>query len=176
MIKDGLSSDYESKSRWVGSSFLIIGSITVIYALFSVLALNSVIGMALLIAGGIATYGTAKINLTSPISWMKSLHLLLFGLFFLLYPANDTAGIVVCVGRFFLLETILTLVLAYVVQERPTAIFWVVNAVVCAFIAYLSLLGLQNISEAVVGVFVAIALIINGSALLYSGRTIYIRP
>ena len=176
VLKDGLSSDYESKSKWVGSSFLIVGFITAFYALFSVLALHSVIGIALLISGSIVTYGTVKLNPTTVISWLKSLHLIFFGLFFLLYPSTDVETHMSCIGSFFLLEAILTLILAYAVHEKSVTSIWVINALLYAIFAYLFLLSPQNVSEVLIGVFVAVVLIIDGSAILYSGRKVYIRP
>ena len=176
VIKDDLSSDYESKSRWIGSSFLLIGVITILYALFSVLALHTVIGTALLITGSIATYGTVKLNPTTVISWLKSLHLILFGLFFLLYPAEDTETLMLCVGRFFLLEIILTLILAYVVEEQTVKIIWGINALIFALFTYMFLLNPESVSEVLIGSFVASLLIIDGLTVLYSGRKIYIRP
>ena len=160
----------------MGSSFLIIGSITVIYALFSVITLHFVIGTALLVAGTVAVYGTIKLNPKTLISWLKSLHLLFFGLFFLLYPSKEIETIMLCTGRFFLVEVLLTLILAYVVQERSLKVIWVINALVFTLFTYLFLLTPQSVSEILIGVFVALVLIIDGLTILYSGRKIYIRP
>ncbi len=176
VVKDGMSNDYETKSKWVGSAFVVIGSITVIYALFSVMALHSVIGIALLITAVIAMYWTAKINPAIVISWLKSLHLLFFGIIFLFLLSNELATIVSSVGLFLLIETILKLILAYITRENTTAVAWLVNAALSALICFMLLLGLENVSEPLIGIFVGLILAVDGATLLYSGRKIYIRP
>ncbi len=176
VLNDGLSNDYESKSRWIGALFIFIGIITSIYALFSVLSPSLILGVILTATGLVSTYLTAKINPNIPASWTKSLLIFLSGLILLFANISTPSLIALLIGIFFLLGTLNDLYFAYITRKDATAYAWSITALLNLLFAYQILSNMETIPADAIGVLISISLIANGIALIFSGRTIYIRP
>ena len=176
ITKDGLSNNYESKSRWIGSLFITIGVIVSVYSIFSTLQTSSILGVTLTSVGIISAYLTAKINPNTHASWSKALLLFFSGLIFLLFNVSDFNAIALFIGSFFFLNSLNNIYLAYLTRRDSTAYAWAINALVSAVFAYLILSNTGTISANGIGLFVALSLIAEGLTLFYSGRKIYIRP
>jgi len=176
IIDDGLTNDYESKSKWIASLFIFIGLIFCVYILFSSLSTSAVLGTTLTTVGLISAYLTAKLNPRTIVSWSKSLLIFLTGLVFLFVGMDTLATMGVVVGLFFLFETLNDLYLAYRTRQDTTAYAWGLHALLSAFFALDILLNTSTLQADTIGLYVAVNLISDGLVVLYSGRRIYIRP
>lgn len=176
IVKNGLSNDYESKSKWIGALFIAVGTAVFIYTLFSPLATGSVLGVALTGIGLLSAYLTAKLNPSTPASWSKALLIFFTGLIFLFGNMTSLTSISLIVGLFLLLKTANDLSLAYLTRKDATAYAWVIHALVTAAFAADILLHTSTIAVKTVALYVAFNLIMDGLAVLYSGRKIFIRP
>lgn len=175
IVTDGLSDDYESKSRWISTLFIVVGLISYVYILFSALEFSSILGATLTIIGIISAYLTAKINLHIPASWTKALLIFFSGLIFLFSNISETSSIILYIGYFLLLMTINNFYLAYLTRQNSTAFAWIINALLNAIFTYLIFFSpATSVND--IGLFVAFSLIADGLTVLYSGRKIYIRP
>ena len=175
VVKDGLSNDYESKSRWISTLFIAVGLISYVYILFSTLTCSSILGATLTTIGVISAYLTAKINLHIPASWTKALLIFFSGLIFLFSNISELSTIILYIGYFFLLMTINNIYLAYLTRQNSTAFAWIINTLLSAIFTYLIFFDPET-SVNDIGLFVALSLIADGLVVLYSGRNIYIRP
>jgi len=176
IVKDGLSDDYESKSKWISAIFIAIGLIIMVYTLFSTLTTSAVLGVALTTIGLISGYLTAKINPFVPGSWSKAMILLLTGLFFLFVGMASLTSMAIMIGIFFLLGTLNNLYMAYLTRRDATAYAWILHALASGFFALSILLSSDTPSANTIGLYVGLNLIADGLVVLYSGRHIYIRP
>jgi len=176
VVNDGMSYDYESKSKWIGSLFIFIGIITSIYALFSVLSTSTVLGIILTTIGLISAYLTAKINLHTPASWTKSLLIFISGLLFLFINLSTLSTIALIIGVFFFLEAVNNLYLAYITRKDATAYAWVINALLSITFAFIILSSTESIPADAIGLLVSLSLIADGFTVIFSGRYIFIRP
>ena len=175
IVTDGLSNDYESKSRWISTFFIGVGLISYVYILFSTLAFSSILGATLTSVGIISAYLTAKINLYIPASWTKALLIFFSGLIFLFSYISETSSIILYIGYFFLLVTINNFYLAYLTRQNSTASAWTINGLISGIFAY-QIFSSPSISLHDIGLFITLSLIADGLTVLYSGRKIYIRP
>ena len=174
VVKNGLSDNYESRSKWIGSLFIIIGFIAAVYASFSTFAPETVISSTMVVSGLISLYLTKKINPDILASRIKTHHLILFGLLFLLFPYGES-GMARFIATLYFLGTMLcALFFAYMTRHSRTALAWLTNALFSALFAYL--VASQTFSPKAIGLFIALTLIFDGLAVLYSGRKIFIRP
>lgn len=176
IIKDGLSNDYETKSKWISSLFIFIGLIIIIYTIFSTLTTNAILGAALTTVGLVSAYLTAKLNPHTPASWAKALLILFTGFVFLFIGLATLASMGVLVGLFLLLGMLTNLYLAYLTRNDSTKYAWIIHAFVSGFFALYILFNTDTLTANTIGLFVAINLIADGLVVLYSGRNIYIRP
>lgn len=176
VINDGLSGDYESKSRWAGSLFIIVATVSAIYTLFSACKTVSVLGVTLLSVAALSSYLTAKIDSLSMASWGKTILLLVAGIAVPFVNDIYPLSLAMVVGIFFLLNTANSIYLAFLTRRDATALAWAGNSLLSAFFSYIVLSDIDRIAENTIGLLVAAALIADGLTLLYSGRTIYIRP
>lgn len=176
ITKDGLSNNYETKSRWIGSFFIFVGLIVSIYSVFSTLSTSTILGVTLTSVGIISAYLTAKINPYTHASWSKALLLFFSGLVFLFFNISDFHAVAFFIGGFFFLNTLNNIYFAYLTRQDATAFGWAINALVSAVFAFIILSSTATISANGIGLFVALSLIAEGLALFYSGRKIYIRP
>jgi len=176
VVNDGMSDDYESKSKQIGSLFIIVGVVTSIYALFSVLSTTAVLGATLTTIGLISAYLTAKMNLDTPASWTKSLLIFISGLLFLFINMSTLSTIALIIGLFFLLEAVNNFYLAYMTRKDATAYAWVINALISMTFAFIILSSTESIPSDAIGLLVSLSLIADGFTVIFSGRYIFIRP
>lgn len=174
IVKNGLSDDYESKSKWIGSLFIIIGFIAAVYASFSTFAPSAVISATIVVSGLISLYLTEKINPDILASRIKTHLLILFGLLFLLFPYGESSMTRFIATLYFLGTMSCDLLFAYMTRQNRTALAWLANALFSALFAYL--VASQTFSAKAIGLFIALTLIFDGLAVLYSGRKTFIRP
>ncbi len=171
-----MSNDYEAKSKWIGSLFIFVGIITSIYTLFSVLSPSLTLGVILTSTGLVSTYLTAKMNLNIPASWTKSLLIFLSGLIFLFAVVSTPSIMALLIGIFFLLGTLNDLYLTYMTRKDATAYAWSINALLSLAFTYHVLSNMETIPADALGLLISLSLITDGIAVIFSGRTIYIRP
>ncbi len=176
IVKNGLSNDYERKSKWISALFFSVGTIIFIYTLFSELATSSILGVALTSIGLLSAYLTSKINPKTPASWSKALVIFFTGLFFLFVGMATLTSMGVLVGIFFLLGTLNNLYLAYLTRKDSTAYAWIIHAFISGIFAVDILLHTSTLTANTIGLYVAFNLMIDGLVVLYSGRNIFIRP
>ncbi|MDA3945432.1 MAG: hypothetical protein PF439_01970 [Helicobacteraceae bacterium] len=176
VVKDGLSDDYERKSKWISALFFSVGTIILIYVLFSELATSSILGVTLTGIGLLSAYLTAKMSPSTPASWSKTLLIFFTGLFFLFVGMATLTSMGVLVGIFFLLGTLNNLYLAYLTRKDSTAYAWIMHALISGFFAIDILLHTSTLTANTIGLYIAINLMVDGLVVLYSGRNIFIRP
>ena len=176
IINDGLSDDYESKSKQIGSLFIVVGIITSIYTLFSVLSTSAVLGVTLTTVGLISAYCTAKMNLHTPASWIKSLLIFISGLLFLFINMSTLSTIAIIIGLFLFLEALNNLYLAYMTRKDATVYAWLLNALISITFAAIILSSRETIPADAIGLLVSLSLIADGFTVIFSGRKIFIRP
>lgn len=169
-----MSNNYESKSKWIGSLFIIIGIVAGVYASFSTFAPSAVISATMVISGAISFYLTKKINPNILASRIKTHLLILFGLLFLLFPYGESGTALYIATAYFLGTMSSALLFAYMTRQNRTALAWLANALFSALFVYL--VASQTFSAKTIGLFIALTLIFDGLTVLYSGRKIYIRP
>lgn len=174
IVKNGLSDDYESKSKWIGSLFIIIGILAAVYARFSTFAPETVISATMVVSGIISLILTEKINPDILASRIKTHLLLLFGLLFLLFPYGKSLTALFIASLYFLGTMSCALLFAYMTRRDRTALAWLTNALFSVLFAYLVIS--QTFSAKAIGLFIALTLIFDGLSVLYSGRKIFIRP
>ena len=174
VVKNGLSDDYESKSKWIGTLFITIGIIAAIYASFSTFAPSTVISATMVISGVISFYLTKKINPDILASRIKTHLLILSGLLFLLFPYGESGTALFIATVYFIGTMSCALFFAYMTRQNRTALAWLANAIFSALFAYL--VASHTFSAKAIGLFIALTLIFDGLAVLYSGRKIFIRP
>jgi len=171
-----MSNDYESKSKWIAALFIFVGLVIAIYSLFSPQTPSSILGVALTASGLFSTYLTAKLNLKIPISWLKSLLIFFTGMLFLFIGLDTLATIGLVVGLFFLFGTFNNLYLTYLTRKSSTAVAWFLHAIVSGTFAVDILLNTESLTGTQISLYIAINLIADALVVLYSGRTIFIRP
>lgn len=171
-----MSNDYESKSKRIGSLFILVGIIVAIYTLFSPLTIHSILGVPLTAIGLLSIYLTNKINPSTPASWTKSLLITLTGVTFLLIDFSTLASITVFIGLFFLFGALNNFSFAYLTRQNATAYAWGLHGMLSLLFAYHILTNLQTVTDDQIGLYVALSLIADGLTLFYSGRKIFIRP
>ncbi len=176
VINNGLSNNYELKSKKIGTLFILTGIITSIYTLFSVLSTSTIIGVSLTLIGLISTYLTTKSNLHVPASWTKSLLMLISGLLFLFINMSTLSTIATIIGLFFFLEAVNNLYLAYMTRKDATTYAWLLNALISITFAAIILSSRETIPANTIGLLVSLSLIADGFTVIFSGRHIYIRP
>lgn len=176
VVKDGLSHDYETKSKWISAIFITIGLVIAIYTIFSTLKTSTILGISLTSIGLFSAYFTAKMNPYTPASWSKALILFFTGIFFLFIGVASLTSMGILIGMFFLLGTVNNVYLAYVTRKDSTTYAWAVHAFISGFFAIDILAHSDTLSANTIGLYVAVNLIADGLVVLYSGRHIYIRP
>ncbi len=176
IITDGLSNDYESKSRWLGAVFIIASFVVAVYTLFSPLPINIKLGMALGALGLFSLYQTAKINPHTSASWSKALLLLSTGALFLLFDLSGLPSIALVIGLFFIAAALNSAAFAYLTRRDSTAFVWGAHAFLNLFFAFYVLSNLNTLSDNQAGLWLAATFLADGLTLLYSGRTVFIRP
>jgi len=176
VIEDGLTNDYEAKSKWIAAGFIFIGLIFCVYILFSTLPASMLLGVTLTSVGLLSAYLTAKLNPSIPVSWSKSLLIFFTGMFFLFIGMATLSSMGLVVGIFFLFGTLNNLYLAYRTRQDTTSFAWILHALVSGYFAIDILSNTTTLSADTIGLYVAINLISDGVVILYSGRRIYIRP
>ena len=156
--------------------FILLGLGTAFYATFSLFTMNTILGTAMTITGLIATYLTAKMNYHIPASWTKSLLIFLAGLTFLFFNISTLSTLVLLIGLFFIFGTFNDLYLAYLTKKDATVYAWLANAMISVLFAYIVFAHRETIPADAIGLLVSIRIISNGLAVIFAGRTIYIRP
>ncbi len=175
-MNDGLSNDYETKSKWISAIFITIGLIITVYTIFSTLTTSTILGVALTTIGLFSAYLTAKMNPFTPASWSKALILFFTGVFFLLIGVASLTSMSMLIGIFFLLGTVNNIYLAYLTRKDATTYAWAMHALISGFFAIDILAHSNTMSANTIALYVAVNLIADGLVVLYSGRHIYIRP
>jgi len=175
-IENGMSNDYEAKSKWIAALFMFVGFGIAFYSLFSPQTPSAILGVALTASGLLSAYLTAKLNLKIPVSWLKSLLIFFTGMFFLFIGLDTLATIGLVVGLFFLFGTLNNLYLSYLTRKDSTAVAWLLHAIISAIFAVDILLDTTSVTGTQISLYVAINLISDALVVLYSGRTIFIRP
>lgn len=173
VIKDNLSYNYEAKSKWIASLLIALGSICLIYTLFSAFSVNSIVGVTLTAAGILTLYLTSKINPRVSVSWARSILLLLGGLSVLFFGTSDLLSTPFLISIFFLLYALSSIYLAFQVQWDSAAYAWALNAFLSLLFAYFLF---SSVETKAIGLYIALSLAADGFTVLYSGRHIYIRP
>ena len=176
VVNDGMSNDYETKSKKIGTLYIVIGLFTAFYALFSILSTSAVLGTVLTITGLISTYLTAKTNPSTVASWTKSLLILLCGLLFLFIDIKTLPTIALIIGLFFLLGALNHIYLAYQTRKDATAYAWSIKALFSLIFAVIILSSTTTIPADAIGMMVSLSLITDGMVIIFAGRHIFIRP
>ena len=176
VVNDGLSNNYETKSKKIGTLFIGIGTLTAIYTLFSPFYVSIILGTVLTFVGLVSSYLTAKMNMKIPASWTKSLLLFLIGMVFLFGNIVTDTTVAILIGLFFLIGSINDLYLAYITKKDATVYAWLINALLSIVFAYIVLAHRETIPSDALGLLVSLRLIVNGISVIFSGRMIYVRP
>lgn len=176
IVEDGHSNDYENRSKWIASSFLIAGLTMILYLLVSPLQASAILGVALTTIGLFSSYLTAKLNPMTPVSWSKSLLIFFTGMIFLFVGLETLTSMGILVGLFFLFVTLNDIYLAYVTRQNATAYTWGLHGILSGYFALDILMHTSSLTANTIGIYIALNLITDGLVVLYSGRKVFIRP
>lgn len=175
VLNDGLCNDYETKSSWIGTLFITVGFLLLLYIFISPLAMHAILGVGLLFIGLLSLYFTAKINPKVPVSWSKSLLILLTGFFFLFITTEPTHMKILAI-LFFMFGMLNNLYLAYLTRQNSTGVAWSIHALLSALFILDVIFNSEQLTLMLLAVFIAINIIVDGIIVMYSGRKVYIRP
>ncbi len=176
VLEDGISNEYEAKSKWMAALFIVIGIGIMIYTLFSPQTPSTILGVALTAGGILSTYLTAKLNIKVVGSWIKSVTIFATGILILFIGLDTLEALGLIVGLYFLFGTFSSLYLVYLTRKDSTAVAWFLHALVSAFFTIDLLMNPATLTETKISLYVVFNLIADAFVVLYSGRQIFIRP
>lgn len=175
MIKlnaESIGKKFGRYSIFSGVLLIILG--TAGFLLPSIMSLGTVAFVStLLIVGSLIwathTYRYARSHI---MEWIKPTILLVSGALMLFYPISGIAAVGMLLAFYLLLDAFSSFALAQSIRPAPNWGWMVVNGIFSLLLALLFLIGWPATSIWLVGLYVSISLIFDGTALIAIGFTI----
>ena len=160
---------FRKYAKITGVIFVILGLIGIIFPLALSIATVAFASYLMIIGGLISGYFTWVTDKEDWLGWLKSLVLLMMGLFILYYPISGIAAIGLMLVFYFFMDAFAGFALAF--SMRPNNLWWVwlFNAFISLALGVIFIAGWPFSSTYLVGLFIGISLFFDGLALLAGG-------
>ncbi len=160
---------FSKYSKITGIIFVILGLIGIIFPLAISMATVVFVAYIMAIAGVSSGYFTWITNKEDWLGWLKSLVLIVMGLFILFYPIEGIAAIGLMLVFYFFMDAFAGFGLAISMKPHKGWWIWLLNAFISLALGIIFMVNWPFSSTYLVGLFVGISLFFDGLALLAGG-------
>ena len=161
----------KSFSKTAGIILMLLGAAGIIFPLFMTYTVILIIAFVMLIAGIAAGYFTWVSDRNSWVGWLKSLTLVAFSLFLILYPGSSAAALGLLLTAYFFIDAFSGFALMFSMYPNKGWVLWFINALMSLMLGALFLAGWPFSSPYLVGLFVGISLFFDGVVLFATGNS-----
>jgi len=160
---------FRKYAKITGVIFVILGLVGIIFPLVLSIATVSLASYLMILGGFISGYFTWKADKEDWLGWLKSLILLVMGLFILYYPINGIAAIGLIMVFYFFMDAFAGFALAFSIRPNKLWWIWLFNAFISLVLGTVFMVGWPFSSTYLVGLFIGISLFFDGISLLVGG-------
>jgi len=160
---------FDKYAKITGIVLVILGLIGIIFPLASSIVTVELVSYLMVIAGIFSGYITWITNKEDWLGWLKSLVLLMMGMFIIFYPINGVAAIGLMLAFYFFMDAFSGFALALSMRGNKGWLIWLLNAFTSLVLGIVFIIGWPFSSTYLVGLFVGISLFFDGLALLAGG-------
>ena len=168
-INKNLVDNFKKYAKISGTIFILLGLAGIIYPAFMSLTTLAFVSYLMIFAGIMAGWMTWTSNKNDWAGWLKSVLLVMVGLFMLFYPLQGVAAIGLLFAVYFLMDAFAGFGLAFSLKPQKIWWLWLINAITSLVLGILFIWGWPLSSLWLVGLFVGISLLFDGIALLTGG-------
>jgi uncharacterized membrane protein HdeD (DUF308 family) len=168
-INKNLVDNFKKYAKISGTIFILLGLAGIIYPAFMSLTTLAFVSYLMIFAGIMAGWMTWSSNKNDWAGWLKSVLLVMVGLFMLFYPVQGVAAIGLLFAVYFLMDAFAGFGLAFSLKPQKIWWLWLINAITSLVLGILFIWGWPLSSLWLVGLFVGISLLFDGIALLSGG-------
>ncbi len=160
---------FSKYSKITGVILIILGLIGIIFPLVLSMVTVAFASYLMVFAGLVSGYFTWIANKEDWLGWLKSLVLLLMGLFILFYPISGIAAIGLMLVFYFFMDAFAGFGLAMSMRGHSGWLIWLFNSFLSLVLGIVFIKGWPFSSTYLVGLFIGISLFFDGLALLAGG-------
>ncbi len=160
---------FSKYSKITGVILIILGLIGIIFPLVLSIVTVAFASYLMVFAGLVSGYFTWITNKEDWLGWLKSLVLLLMGLFILFYPISGIAAIGLMLVFYFFMDAFAEFGLAISMRGNSGWWMWLFNSFISLVLGIIFMAGWPFSSTYLVGLFIGISLFFDGIALLVGG-------
>ena len=168
-INKNLVDNFKKYSKISGITFIILGSVGIIFPTFMSLTTLAFVSYLMLFAGLFAGWLTWTSNKEDWAGWLKSFLLILVAMFMLFYPMQGVATLGLLFAIYFFTDAFAGFGLAFSMKPQKNWILWLLNAITSLALGVIFVIGWPFSSLFMVGLLVGISLLFDGIALLTGG-------
>ena len=168
-INKNLVDNFKKYSKISGITFIILGSVGIIFPTFMSLTTLAFVSYLMLFAGLFAGWLTWTSNKEDWAGWLKSFLLILVAMFMLFYPMQGVATLGLLFAIYFFTDAFAGFGLAFSMKPQKNWILWLLNAITSLALGVIFVVGWPFSSLFMVGLLVGISLLFDGIALLTGG-------
>jgi len=161
---------FSKNSKIVGSIFLIIGLIGIIFPPFLSLATAYFIAWMLIFSAFVSAYYTFKTNKKDWLGWLKAFIFGLTGILIAIDPLPGVAALGIIFAVYFFLDSFASFVLAFELKGEKWWWLALVNGLFSIVVATIILAGWPFYSLWIVGFLVGVSLFFDGVVILSLGN------
>jgi uncharacterized membrane protein HdeD (DUF308 family) len=172
-LEDDIKNQFKTHSMIAGILLLIAGLIGIFLPELTSLTISFIIGWLLVIGGLISGYHVMKSYNSKLIAWLKPFVLASMGLLILNNPITGVAAIGLLLIIYFLFDGFAGIMLGLEFRSLKGWVWMLFNGLISIIIALIFLIGWPLDSIWLVGLFVGISLLLDGTAMIIIGTSIH---
>ena len=156
------------QTLWMGLLLLVIGAVGIVLPPLLAITTADVVGLILLVGGGAWGWHTLQ-HCGGFMNWLKPALLVATGVLMALNPFDGVAALALLLTVYLLMDAFGSFALAQALRPGRGWMWMVVNGVMDLLLALLFILTWPGASMWLVGLFVGISLVFDGTALIAIG-------
>ena len=153
------------QTLWVGIALLILGAVGIALPPLLAVMTADVVGLMLLVGGGFWSWHSMQ-HSGGVMNWLKPVLLVATGLLMAINPFDGVAALALLLTVYLLMDAFGSFALSQALRPGHGWIWMVVNGVMDLLLALLFMLTWPGASMWLVGLFVGISLVFDGTALI----------
>jgi len=140
-INKNLVDNFKKYAKISGTIFILLGLAGIIYPAFMSLTTLAFVSYLMIFAGIMAGWMTWTSNKNDWAGWLKSVLLVMVGLFMLFYPLQGVAAIGLLFAVYFLMDAFAGFGLAFSLKPQKIWWLWLINAITSLVLGILFIWG-----------------------------------
>ena len=156
---------FKKHAKIGGILFMILGAVGILYPTIMSLTTLAFVSYLMVLTGFLSAILTWKSNKKDWAGWLKSIILILTGVYMVIYPTVGIATLGLLFAMYFFMDAFASFGLAFSLKPEKIWWLWLFNGFTSLLLGVLFIIGWPSNSIYLVGLFVGISLFFDGVAL-----------